>query len=321
MKNLTLIFVFFCSFSLLSQEQNPKAMDVVSHKHFWRTTGHTGRISRQIVLDKFQNIKKDGIYKISIAGVIYRVNVDIVTPDETTHIIFKPTQNGKKNYTLKSKNYLDADGGIIWSFANDPSREWFAACGNEIAKTVRFKQSPIINSSIITDATIADTTCDTYINLYYKSLNLYKTGQIGYEFILREYKEISSTKCGSNISLPQKRTRGTIDPPVCNKCNKEEGQQKIYERLLRYETSDIFDMRKNAQNDIDAILRLYPCLEYVRVKRAHKLWKKGKPFFIAGAALTTGYLVWKNNRGTRSANNSSSGWGVNPSSVGNRYGL
>jgi hypothetical protein len=310
MKNLmTVVFVLF-TLTMLSQSQNPIAKDVVRYKAFWPDNpcgNHIGEISRELIT---KNITEDGIYTVSIRGRAYSVNVDYVSFNETTHILFAATQCKKINYTVDSKNYLDAVGGIIWNFVNDSSKSWFGHCSNLIEKIVRF------NTTIVTPGpgpgTVVPNNCNNVVKTYANYLGAYATNDISYEMLLAKYEQIALTQCGSSISFPKRTSTGTIDPPV-DYCNKEEGQNKIYEILYTYENFDIFTGKNNAQAKVDAVLRQYSCLAYEKVQRANKLWKKGKPFFIAGAALTAGYLIYKNNR---KSNNKEVSWGGNTTSFG-----
>jgi hypothetical protein len=146
MKNLILFILILGSLNMFAQRQDPIAMNVVVTGAFdvnnpcGEYVGAVGKYIRE-------NIHADGKYNININGQIYAVIVDVVT-DNNTHIIFAETQCGKKNYTNNSKNYLDAVGGKIWSFVNEPNIERFAQCNNIIASKKTF------TTQIITDVRI-----------------------------------------------------------------------------------------------------------------------------------------------------------------------
>jgi hypothetical protein len=183
-------------------------------------------------------------------------------------------------------------------------------CGNSITGItfIHYDTPGPVYSRVITP----QGDCSLVARMYANYLGAYATNDISYEMLLAKYEQIALTQCGSGISFPKRTSTGTIDPPV-DYCNKEEGQNKIYEILYTYENFDIFTGKNNAQAKVDAVLRQYSCLAYVKVQRANKLWKKGKPFFIAGAALTAGYLIYKNNR---KSNNKEVSWGGNTTSFG-----
>lgn len=132
------------SLSISAQQQKPLAKNLVKKGAFWKKNpcgDHIGKISKYIHQDKGKKLPFDGIYDINIDGVIYTIYLDRITFDEIKHILFAETQCGKKNYTVDSKNYLDARGGNIWYFVNNPAQKWFDTCSNLVSEVVTFKAS------------------------------------------------------------------------------------------------------------------------------------------------------------------------------------
>jgi hypothetical protein len=149
MKQKIILLILLIIFSYTeAQEQNPLAIKKVTRGAFWEKNpcgDHIGKISKYIALDKGKTISYDGVHNVIIDNITYSINVDRVTYDETTHILFAATQCKKINYTVDSKNYLDAAGGNIWSFVSDPSREWFDQCSNLLKKVIRFNSIKFVN--------------------------------------------------------------------------------------------------------------------------------------------------------------------------------
>lgn len=160
MKNLTfkLTLVLFLSLFAVNAQQNPIAMQVVTKGAFDINNpcgDHIGVIGKYIR----ENIHTSGVYDITVKGITYAVIVDVIN-DNNTHILFADTQCGKKNYTTNSKNYLDAVGGKIWAFENNPSEKRFAQCNNLIAQIKTFETRVVTNTVVIDNSTTTpETSC------------------------------------------------------------------------------------------------------------------------------------------------------------------